>query len=186
MCKTFGKEAAETEDNKLIRQIKNGDKAAFEQLVKKYYRNIFSYCYRRTGDEDTAADLTQDIFLKLIASIYNYRFSGKFINFIFTIAVNTCNDYFRKTRPTIEAETAEIPDSSDTPIEAVIRTEESRCLQSRLSMLPDNQREAIILYYYHDMKAKDIAKVTGVPLSTAKSRIKQGLDKLRKQYGRDG
>jgi len=53
-------------------------------------------------------------------------------------------------------------------------------------MLPDNQREAIILYYYHDMKVKDIAKVTGVPLSTAKSRIKQGLDKLRKLYGRDG
>lgn len=124
--------------------------------------------------------------MKLVASIYNYRFSGKFSNFIFTIAVNTCNDYFRKVKSTIETKPDEMPDSNDSSIEAIIKTEENQCLQSRLDLLPDKQREAIILYYYHDMKVKDIAKITGVPLSTAKSRIKQGLDKLRKLYGRDG
>lgn len=174
-----------TEDNKLIRQIIKGDKYAFEQLVKKHYQNIYAYCYRRTGDENIAADLTQDVFMKLVSSIYNYRFFGKFTNFIFTIAVNTCNDYFRKIKPDADSEINEFPSDDDTPMEAVIKSEEKNRLQNRLNNLPDKQREAIILYYYYDFKVKDIAKITGVPISTAKSRIKQGLDKLRKIYKGD-
>lgn len=163
----------------------NGDKYAFEQLVKKHYRNIYAYCYRRTGDENIAADLTQDVFLKLISSIYNYRFFGKFTNYIFTITVNTCNDYFRKINPDIDSDIGELPSAGDTPIETLIKTETNKCLQNRLNTLPDKQKEAIILHYFHDLKMKDIAQITGVPLATAKSRIKQGLDKLRKLYKED-
>lgn len=173
------------EDNRLIRQILTGDKEAFEQLVRKHYQNIYAYCYRRTGNESVASDLTQDIFLKLISSIYNYKFFGKFTNYIFTIAVNTCNDYFRKAKPEINNELDELPTSDDTPMEATIKSEDNKRLHDRLNSLPDKQKEAIILYYYHDLKAKDIAKITGVPLATAKSRIKQGLDKLRRLYKGD-
>lgn len=169
----------------MIRKIKSGDKEAFEQLVKKHYENIYAFCYRRTSDQNTAADLTQDIFLKLISSIYNYKFTGKFSNYIFTIAVNTCNDYLKKIKPDINNEIDELPSSNDTPLEAAIKSEENELLLYRLNNLPDKQREAIILHYYHDLKVKDIAQITGVPLPTAKSRIKQGLDKLRKLYKED-
>lgn len=169
----------------MIRKIKNGDKNAFEQLVKRHYENIYAFCCRRTGDQNTAADLTQDIFLKLISSIYNYKFTGKFSNYIFTIAVNTCNDYFKKIKADINSELDEWPSSDDTPLEAAIKSEENRLLLHRLNNLPDKQKEAIILHYYHNLKVKDIAKITGVPLPTAKSRIKQGLDKLRKLYKGD-
>ena len=158
------------EDNRLIRQILTGDKEAFEQLVRKHYQNIYAYCYRQTGNQSVAADLTQDIFFKLISSIYNYKFFGKFTNYIFTIAVNTCNDYFRKAKPEINNELDELPTSDDTPMEATIKSEDNKRLHDRLNSLPDKQKEAIILYYYHDLKAKDIAKITGVPLATAKSR----------------
>lgn len=169
----------------MLRQILNGDKEAFEQLVRKHYKNIYAYCYRRTGNESVAADLTQDVFLKLISSIYKYRFWGKFTNYIFTIAVNTCNDYFRKVTPDIDSDIDELPSAGDSPIETLIKNETNKCLQNRLNTLPDKQKEAIILHYFHNLKVKDIAHITGVPLATAKSRIKQGLDKLRKLYRED-
>ena len=129
-----------TEDNKLIRQILTGDKEAFEQLVRKHYQNIYAYCYRRTGNEVVAADLTQDVFLKLVSSIYNYRFFGKFTNYIFTIAVNTCNDYFRKLKPDIDSEIDQLPTSDNTPMEETIKSEENKRLYDRLNGLPDKQK----------------------------------------------
>ena len=85
------------EDYILIKRIQNGDTEAFETLVRKYYQNIYSFCVRRcNGDTTLAADLTQDTFLKLIEHIQQYKFTGKFINFLLTIAVNTCKNHFKK------------------------------------------------------------------------------------------
>ena len=162
----------------------DGDKQAFDDLVRKHYANIHSYCYRRTLDENAAADLTQDTFLKLVEAIYKYRFTGKFINFLFTIAVNTCNDYFRRQKPVTDCDMTLLPDDSANPADSVIKSEETQKLRESLNSLPDFQKDALILYYYHDLKAKDIAKITGVSLPTTKSRIKQGLDKLKKLYGK--
>lgn len=128
-----------------------------------------------------AADLTQEIFLKLIKSIYNYRFTGKFTNLLFTIAVNTCNDYYKKPVKIYEnLDNLQISDVKPEPIESVIQNEVSLSIRGKINILPDIQKNAIILYYYHDIKIKDIAKIEGVSLPTAKSRLKQGKDKLRK------
>lgn len=162
-----------------------GDKQAFDVLVRKHYQNIYAYCYGRMRDENTAADLTQDVFLKVIATIYKYRFTGKFTNFLFTIAVNACNDYLRKKVQIVDYDIETLTSAEKQPLDTIIQNEETERLQNLLYSLPDVQRETIILYYYHDMKAKDIAEITGVPIATAKSRIKQGLDKLKKAYGKD-
>lgn len=127
-----------------------------------------------------AGDLTQDTFVKLIKGIESYKFTGKFINYLFTIAVNTCNDYFRKTNETY----GELEDLEDqftiSPMENVLDQEEKIYIRKIIDALPAYQKEAIILYYYHDMKGKDIARITGEKLSTIKSRLKQGKDRLRK------
>jgi RNA polymerase sigma factor (sigma-70 family) len=181
------KEGAVTiEDYTLIRQIKKGDKNAFDTLVRKYYQNIYSYCVRRIGNQVVAADLTQDIFLKLSKAIYDYNFSGKFINFLFTIAVNTCNDYFRKPHQAYEnIENLQKGDDKSTPIEDIIRNEQAMFIKQKIDELPDIQKDTIILYYYNDIKLKDIAKIMGVNLSTVKSRLKQGKDKLKKIFSEE-
>ncbi|MBE1556337.1 sigma-70 family RNA polymerase sigma factor [Sporosarcina limicola] len=87
------------EDYILIRKIKAGDTEAWEKLVNKYYNQIFSFCVRRClGDWVLALDLTQDIFLKVIENIEKYKFSGKFLNYLFTITVNVCNNYYNKKK----------------------------------------------------------------------------------------
>ena len=169
----------------MVRRIVNGDEQAFDDLVRKYYQNIYRYCYRRLRDENIAADFTQEIFLKVVRTIYKFKLTGKFSNFLFTIALNTCNDYFRKNKISVDYNLNTLTDSSPQPLDQIIQNEETQVLHFRLNALLDTQREALTLYYYHGMKAKDIAKITGVPLATAKSRIKQGLDKLKKAYGED-
>ena len=72
------------EDYILIQKIKNGDQNAFERVLEKYYHSIYFYCVRRCyGNVELAADLTQDIFLKVIKNIRNYRFTGKFYKYLF-------------------------------------------------------------------------------------------------------
>lgn len=151
-------------------------------MVRKHYQNIYSYCVRRIGIND-AADLTQEIFTKLIRTIFTYKFTGKFTNFLFTIAVNTCNDYEKKPSRLFEdIENLQEADKKPTPFETALIDEQTAVIKQKIDALPDIQKDAIILYYYHGLKAKDIAKITGVSLPTTKSRLKQGMDKLKKSF----
>ncbi|MDR1061810.1 MAG: RNA polymerase sigma factor [Clostridiales bacterium] len=161
-------------------------------MIENCYDNIYRYIARRTGNAQMAPDLTQTVFLKLTACIGGYKFTGKFSNFIFTIAVNVCNDYFRKADPPCAAPPCEdagkagggavvgASNTADAPEERLLESEMAAIVRQGLSTLSGPQRETVILRYYHDMKVKDIANVTGVSVPTAKSRLKQSVDKLRR------
>lgn len=171
----------------IINKIKMGDLDAWEALVHKYYDEIYFYCVRRCyGDCDLASDLTQDIFLKLVENISRYHFTGKFYNYLYTIAVNTCNNFFKKKHITqIELTDSLVSDSESSLLNEVLHDEEKMLVKKALDSLPDVQREAVILKYYHNLKVKDIAIITGVGVSTAQSRIYQGLKKLEKVLERE-
>lgn len=175
------------EDYILIRKIKAGDTVAWETLVKKYYDQIFSFCMRRClGDRVLATDLTQDIFLKVVENMENYKYSGKFFNYLFTITVNVCNNYYcKKKLSQFELDETIIHSDSELTINQLINHENTNQLQIALNTLPDIQREALILKYYHDLKVKDIAKITGTGVATSQSRINQGLKKLSKLLDRE-
>lgn len=189
LCKVLysGKQVMNIEDYILIRRIQNGDPEAFETLVRKYYQNIYQFCVRRcNGDTALAADLTQDTFLKLIEHIQQYRLTGKFINFLLTIAVNTCNNHFKKKSPDIvDMDTLSAVPSNLNISEEVLRQEDAKIIQQAIDRLPDMQKEVVILRFYHDRKLKEIAAITGVSLPTAKSRLKQGLDKLKRYLDKE-
>lgn len=171
-------------DDSLINEIKSGSEAALEVLVKRHYGDVFSYICRRTGDYHRAYDLTQEVFIKMMAALWKTRIEeGKFANWLLKIAVNTCRDYYRssgfkqweKTGELLE-NTAAIPGV----ISLLERKEEIRDLKAALESLPEEQREAILLKYYHNKKFQEIAEATGSNESTAKSRVRQGLGKLAK------
>lgn len=189
LCKVLysKKQVMNIEDYILIRRIQNGDLEAFETLVRKHYQNIYQFCVRRcNGDTALAADLTQDTFLKLIEHIQQYRLTGKFINFLLTIAVNTCNNHFKKKSPDIvDMDTLSAAPSSLNISEEVLRQEDAKIIQQAIDRLPDMQKEVVILRFYHDRKLKEIAAITGVSLPTAKSRLKQGLDKLKRYLDKE-
>lgn len=165
----------------LLQQIKRGNPDAWDTLVDKYYELIFSYCVRRCyGNRQVAADLTQDIFLKLIENISSYHFSGNFFNFLFTIAVNTCHNYYNKKKLTQIEFDENILSKEDNFVEQnILNKEQNKQIQQMLNSLPPIQRDAIVLKYFYDLKVKDIANITGVGIATAQSSVNQGLKKLR-------
>lgn len=175
------------QDWMIINKIKMGDPDALDILVHKYYDSVYFYCVRRCyGDCDIASDLTQDIFLKLVESLPRYRFIGKFQNYLYTMAVNTCNNYLKKRH----IEQIELTDNFTTDldtslIDEILHDERKETVQKALDLLPEIQREVVILRYYHDLKVKDIATITGVGVSTVQSRIYQGLRKLEKVLERE-
>ncbi len=168
-------------ENNLIRRIKGGDVGALDILVNEYYEMIYRFCYcKLNGDTFTAADITQDVFASLIENIKEYRFFGKFKNYIFTIAINKCKNYYKKSK-TLPVDIASFEIRSDIPdlLEKIEKEEMSLRIKRILGKLPDYQKDVIILRFYHEMKVKDIAAVTGVSLPTAKSRLRQGMEKIR-------
>ena len=127
-----------------------------------------------------AEDLTQEVFLRLVRTLSQYRPTGKFSNYIFTIAVNTANDFFRKNKRFIYEENDLMGIDAGINIEEIfVKQEQFTYLKEALNKLPDMQKDAILLRYFHNMKIKDIAKITGTNQSTVKSRISQGLGKLK-------
>lgn len=175
------------EDYRLIRRIKAGDPEAWEDLVNKYYNQIFSFCVRRClGNRTLAADLTQDIFLKVIENLDNYKFSGKFFNYLFTITVNVCNNHYNKKKLTqYELDEEVLNVGYELIVSNIITKENKNQIQLALNALPAIQREALILKYYHDFKVKTIAKITKTSVPTSQSRIYQGLKKLKELLDRE-
>ena len=166
----------------LIKKIQAGDTEAFDVLVRKYYGIIYQFCYRRlNGDTDTAADITQDVFLKLLENIHAVRRLGKFQNYLLTIAANTCKNYFKKAKPIYADLTIfDIADDTGGALERVIQNENMTEVRKALHTLPDYQKEVIILRFYHDLKIREIAKVTESNIPTVKSRLSQGLQKIKR------
>lgn len=131
------------QDWMIINKIKMGDPDAWDILVHKYYDSVYFYCVRRCyGDCDIASDLTQDIFLKLVESLPRYRFIGKFQNYLYTMAVNTCNNYLKKRH----IEQIELTDNFTTDldtslIDEILHDVRKETVQKALDLLPEIQRE---------------------------------------------
>mgnify|MGYP001587351846 FL=1 len=175
-------------DEELIKEIQSGNQYAMEILVKNHYKLLFSFIYRHIGDYHTSYDITQEVLIKLVKSIKSYKDEGKFKNWLLRIAANTCNDYFRssgaiKTKSNIELNT-NIIDKNSNVYEIMSRKIERQKIKNAITTLPEFQRNAIILKYYHDLKIKDIAYITQSNESTVKSRLKQGIGKLKQIFER--
>ncbi|MFB4169605.1 RNA polymerase sigma factor [Virgibacillus sp. JSM 102003] len=170
-------------DQELIDSIINGNENAMEILTRKYYPNIFSFVYRKMGDKEVAYDLTQEIFIKMIKKIHTYSSKSTFKGWLYTIAANTCKDYWRSLNFKNLSKQSALPGNlkSKFNISHILeRNEKREEINTAINNLPDYQKEAIILKYFHDLKIKEIAKITGSTIPTVKSRLKQGLGKLAK------
>lgn len=169
------------EDLILIRKIQNGDKQALDKLIRLYYEDVFSLCFYRCGNDDLAADLCQESFVKLIRNIYQYKPSGKFRNYLYTITLNVISDYYRKQKTeTVSLDEYEIVNSHVDPDQLTI--EEKETLRQYICCLSEAQKNVILLYYYHGLRIKEIAKILNTNESTVKSRLFQAIKKLKEKY----
>lgn len=146
-----------------------------EKIIRKYYDEIFRYCFHHVDSRTIAEDLCQDTFVSFIEHYGEYHPMGKTRNYLYTIAGNKCRDYYKKKRPLC---VENIPEQ-----ETVQRMEEALLMKQMVMSLPEECREAVVLRYFQDMRYSDIAAVLGISLSLAKYRVKRGLELLSVMEG---
>jgi RNA polymerase sigma factor (sigma-70 family) len=183
----------EQESEKLVAAAQAGSLAAFNDLVKLYESRVYNLAYRMLGDNEAAADATQDAFFQAYRALGQYR-GGSFRSWLLKIATNICYDRLRsrKRHPTDSlnriVEDAEEFGGSDQGIledpagnleEVALRRELARDLADALLSLPEEQRVVVILSDVQGLSYEEITAITGVGLGTVKSRISRGRLKIR-------
>lgn len=182
-------------DEELVALSMGGDVESFNQLVLRWERPIYALAYRVIGREEEARDVVQETFLRAFRSIGSFRGQAKFSSWVYRIALNLCRDWMRRERrapllPTPEGVDVIELAAEQGPVESledlVARRDLSRLVAEAMTKLPEEQRTAIILKEYHGMTFQEIADLQGVPLSTVKTRLYQGLNVLRRHLAAQG
>lgn len=176
-------------DQQLIHMYMDGDADALATLVMRYKDKIYTSIYLLVKDKYLAEDIFQDVFIRVIDTLKGGRYTdeGKFLPWVMRIAHNMCVDHFRKVKrnPTIKT-------SDDRDIFEVLNFSEPGADQRMMNgqshdrvrkmvdLLPEDQREVIILRHYADLSFKEIANLTHCSINTALGRMRYGLINLRK------
>ncbi len=186
--------AQSVSDQELINRYLTGDEVCLEQLINRHKSKVFSYIHMVVKDKQTADDIFQDTFIKVIYTLKSgtYKEEGKFIQWVMRIAHNLVIDFFRKAKriPTIESQNDEynILDNLrvyDDSVEDRIITEQiHQDIRNMIDYLPAEQKEVLIMRHYADMSFKDIAEQTDVSINTALGRMRYALINLRKMIER--
>ena len=176
-------------DQQLIHLYMDGEAEALSTLVYRYKDKIYTSIYLLVKDKYLAEDIFQDAFIRIIDTLKGGRYTdeGKFLPWAMRIAHNLCVDHFRKVKRSPSIKT-----SDDRDIFEVINFSEpgadQRMMQSQshdrvrrmLELLPEDQREVIIMRHYADLSFKEIANLTQCSINTALGRMRYGLINLRK------
>ncbi|MCH5344624.1 MAG: RNA polymerase sigma factor [Acetatifactor sp.] len=168
-------------DEYLLRRAQEGDKSALERLIRRYYDQIYAYCFHRVSDRQTAEDLCQETFCSMLEHLEEYRHYDKFRNYLYVIAGNKCKDFYKKkkTVPIGEMEEFEGQRVSQKP-----GPEEEISLRELVHLLPEELEEAVVLRFFQELKYQDIASILGISSSLAKYRVNKALSLLRKELER--
>jgi RNA polymerase sigma-70 factor (ECF subfamily) len=189
-------------DAALMLLVKQGDMAAFEQLVDKYKQPVINVVYRMLRDATESEDVAQNVFVQVFKSAGRYEVSSKFSTWLFTIARNLClNELRRRSRHPADSMDVSHPEQEDqpwqqfedkkgfSPPDTLLHGELEAKIEEAMAELPENQRTAILLCRQDELSYEDIAKVLQCSLSATKSLIHRGRETLKqklKPYLRTG
>lgn len=176
-------------DNQLVAAFQQGNNVALEVLINRHKDRIFTSILILTKDKYMAEDLFQDVFIKIIDTLRSNKYNeeGKFLPWALRVAHNLVVDHFRKVnrKPTIiTSDKQDIFEMINVVEEGVdktmIRTQSQERMRKVVDMLPEEQREVIVLRHFADLSFKEIAEITNCSINTALGRMRYGLMNLRK------
>jgi RNA polymerase sigma-70 factor (ECF subfamily) len=185
--------AADAPDEDLMVQYQSGEVRAFEILLSRHKKPVFNFILRFVGDRETAEDLLQETFMRVIKGAEAYKRQAKFTTWLYTIARNLCVDQTRRRKhrrhasldaPMSASEDSGtlmdvIPGSEMASDRKSVNKELHETMQRAIAGLSEEQREVFLMREFLDLPFKQIAEVVGVPENTVKSRMRYALEKLR-------
>ncbi len=177
------------DDAALVQDYINGNERALEMLIIRHKLKIYNFIYSKVFDRDTAEDIFQETFIKVIRTLKRgvYNEEGKFLPWVMRIAHNLVIDFFRKNNriPTFDNNDEFdifqlIGDGNPTAERVMIEEQVVEDLQKLIVELPDDQKDVLTMRLYKDMSFKEIAESTGVSINTALGRMRYAIINLRK------
>ena len=183
------------QDAQLVQRCLRGEGSAWEELVRRHTRRVYNVCYRFVGNRTEAEDISQEVFLRVYRTLGSYRSAhGGFATWVTSVTRNLLIDHYRRTKrdrltdslddamPVVENKesTARRPDQQ------ALLGELSAQVQSGLTRLSPELREAVILRDLQQLEYAEIQHILEVPEGTVKSRINRGrieLAKILQQMG---
>ncbi|ACK42124.1 MULTISPECIES: RNA polymerase sigma factor [Dictyoglomus] len=183
-------------DQSLISLIKNGDKEAFNILVKRYEKKVLNILYLQLGNIPDLEDLAQEVFIKIFKNIKGFRGEAKFSTWIYRITMNVAYDYKRKNKEMYsldepmkedEEDTFEkvIPSEEEDPLSVVEREDIRSKLQKLIRELPKEYQEVLILREYEGLSYEEISNILKCPVGTVESRLFRARRELKEKLLRE-
>ncbi len=160
----------------------------FQGIAEEYYDDIYRFCAYQVGSREDAYDLAQETFLRFIRYVEGYH-DRNLKGYLLTIAMNVCRNHMAEQRKEKirnvsmeedgqQEKAMSVPEVSELEQHMLERHLRNQLMEA-LALLPDIQRETILLHYLYGLKYHEIGECMGVSVSTVKSRARQGIEKLR-------
>jgi len=193
MKRTFEK----LSDAELLERYKEGDEAAFREIVSRYRNSLYAFLKQFLNQADLVEDVFQETFLQLFTSRDSFDPSRPLRPWLFTIAANKAKDALRKSQRTSAVPIGTIAESDDmsfdevlnaltsdtaVPYDEVERSETAERVSEVIANMPENLREILILAYFQRLSYKHMAQVLGIPIGTVKSRLHTAVARFARDW----
>jgi len=178
----MGAHTGHDEDARDVQQVLAGDINTYANIVGRWQGPIVNLAYRFCREQGLAEEIAQDVFLKAFRALGSWRQESKFSTWLYALALNLCRSRMRRWRPDLRPleEAGEIADLNLTD-DRIARAEEAEIVRRMVLQLPGKYREAIVLFYFHDMNLAEAAASLKIPEGTLKARLHRGRALLRKK-----
>ncbi|MDX1642845.1 MAG: sigma-70 family RNA polymerase sigma factor [Thermoanaerobaculia bacterium] len=177
---------ASDDDLDLVERHRHGDPAAFEELFERYQRLVYGIALRMSGNRETAADLSQEIFLRIHRHLARFEGRSSLETWVYRVTINCCRSRLSRRRPKMQAlpdeageVLEELRDHAPSPERRAIARDTGRRLSRAIAELPAVFREAVVLRDVEGLSYREIAAVLEVRVGTVRSRIARGRERLR-------
>lgn len=168
------------DDRKIIRDIIDGDKEKYRELIQKYQDRLINFIFAMTKDYDEAQEITQIAFIKAYSSLKKYNPHYQFSTWLYRIAINQAKSHFRKNK-TISINEAHEKRSDENLEKKMQKEYEKVNLQKAIDTLDKNYQLVINMYYWQDLNYQQISDILQVPLGTVRTWIRRAKIKLKEK-----
>ena len=180
-------------DELLLRRAQRGDPEAFGQLMEPLEQLIWRVCWHYTGDREASSDCGQDAMIRIWRSLDSYRGDCAFESWVYRIAANCCMDWLRKKKRDRSVSMEPMRDQGFDPADTspgteaqVIAKDERRRLREAIALLPEDQREALVLTQLERVSYEEAARMLDVSEGTVKSRVNRAKARLKEILTSEG
>ena len=184
---------ASSEDLALVAALRAASEAAYETLIQRFERPVYSIVCRLVDNPDDAPDVVQDVFIKIFSNIGHFRAESSLKTWVYRIAVNEARNQHRwfgrhrrqevdlePARPEAHSRREVLPDPGPSPFDLAVDAETQERIEDALAGVPESYRTALVLREVEGLSYEEVAAILGITLGTVKSRILRGRDALRR------